>query len=346
MNRPIRLALLGAGIFARNAHLPSLRALGQTFEIVAIYSPSGRSAQALADDPATGLSSAVAVYTDLSALLARPDVEAVDVVLPIHAVPGGVEAALYAGKHVVSEKPIAPDLATARHLLDLFGRSQGRFPGQQWMVAENWRYEPAFVEASRLIREGAIGRPITFHWAFSLPMTPQSHYYHTPWRRDNSVPGGFVLDAGVHHMAAVRLVLGELVQVQAEARGNRPDLPPVDTVAAVLTLENGLIGTYAVTFAPDKHHSGGRAGDTPLTVVGSAGQLRVHRTLLEVEVDGQVQTYPVQGMRGVEHELAAFASAIRDGTPHANSPHAAAQDLAVVEAMLHSARAGQAQILG
>ena len=348
MSRPIRLALLGAGIFARNAHLPSLRALGDAFQIVAIYSPSGRSAQALVDDPANGLGDEVTVTTDLGEILGRADVEAVDVVLPIHAMPGVVEVALSAGKHVISETPIAPDLAPARPLLDVYATTRVLFPGQQWMVGENWRYEPAFVAAARLIRAGAIGRPITFHWAFSLPMTPESHYYHTAWRRDGTMPGGFVLDAGVHHMAALRLVLGEIIAVQAAVTAMRPDLPPVDTAAAVLTLDSGqsegrgLIGTYAVTFAPDRHHSGGRPGDVPLTVVGADGVLRVSRTLLEVEVGGQIQPHLVQGLRGVEYELSAFAAAIRDGTAHANPPEAGLADLAAVMALLASSSTGQA----
>ena len=55
-------------------------------------------------------------YTSLAALLRDSDVDVVDVVLPIDAAPAAIAAALAAGKHVVSEKPVAPDAAAAASL--------------------------------------------------------------------------------------------------------------------------------------------------------------------------------------------------------------------------------------
>src|SRR5215470_566375 len=105
---PIRIALLGSGIFAHEAHAPALRQLAEDFEVAAIYSRSSEHAAALA----VTFPGPVALYTDLSELLAREDIEAVDSVLPIAAQPAAVEAALRAGKHVISEKPAAPDVAS------------------------------------------------------------------------------------------------------------------------------------------------------------------------------------------------------------------------------------------
>ena len=104
---PVRLALVGAGVFMKKTHLPALLALAALFDIAAIFSPSGRSAQELADL----FPNSPPVTTDLAALLARPDVDAVNVVLPIRVMPDVVMAALAAGKHVISEKPIAPTRA-------------------------------------------------------------------------------------------------------------------------------------------------------------------------------------------------------------------------------------------
>ena len=332
---PVRLALLGAGVFVQKAHLPALLALDSLFEIVALFSPSGRSAQDLADlHPQSP-----PVTTDLAALLARPDVDAVNVVLPIGAMPAVVEAALAAGKHVISEKPIAPELAGADRLLDAYAASQARFPEQVWMVGENWRYEPAFIQAAALVQDGAIGRPITFHWAHAQAMSVNNPYYQTSWRRDGSVPGGFVLDAGVHHMAALRMILGEVAQVQAQTASVRPDLPPMDTVTASLVMSSGVIGTYAATYALPGSHT--PPGDAPLEIIGDEGRLHVQRTLIELKKDGEIERIPIKGYRGVELELAAFAAAIQSRTVHRNPPQAAAQDLAVIEAMLRSASEGR-----
>src|SRR5450432_1295282 len=111
---PIRLALFGSGIFARDSHLPALKALGSTFEIVAIYSRNQETAAALA----ATLPKGVEIYSDPSTLLARSDIDPANIILPIPLQPAMVESALKAGKHVISEKPIAPDVASGRKLIE------------------------------------------------------------------------------------------------------------------------------------------------------------------------------------------------------------------------------------
>src|SRR5258708_29016971 len=101
---PIRIALLGSGIFAREKHLPALIAPGSGFQIVGIYSRSKENAQSLA----ATVPYPVDTFTEFPALLARDDVDAVDIILPIAVQPAAVETALKAGKHVISDKPVAP----------------------------------------------------------------------------------------------------------------------------------------------------------------------------------------------------------------------------------------------
>src|SRR5215510_11649956 len=139
ITRPIRLGLIGAGIFARDAHVPSIKALGNAFDVVAIFSRTQSAAEGLNDL----LPRKADVYTDITAMLNRDDIEAVDVVLPILAMPDVVAKALKVGKHVISEKPIAPTVEVAQALLSLYGN----YPRLTWMVAENWRYEAAFIRA-------------------------------------------------------------------------------------------------------------------------------------------------------------------------------------------------------
>src|SRR5512140_493123 len=159
---PIKIALIGAGIFARDAHLPALNTLPDKFEVAAIYSRRAENAAALA----AGLPNPPAVYSELEPLLQRQDIAAVDVVLAIGAQPAVVEAALRAGKHVISEKPMAPDVATGRRLLEIAGRLAAE-SGVVWMVAENWRYEEAYRAAAQALRSGQIGRPLQFAWTIS-----------------------------------------------------------------------------------------------------------------------------------------------------------------------------------
>lgn len=326
MSNPIRLALIGAGIFARDVHVPALLALPQTFEIVAVYSRSLANAAALANQ----LSGDVDTYADLTELLDRQDIEAVDIILPIEVMPSAVEMALGAGKHVISEKPIAPDLAVGRRLLTTYARC----PGQIWLVGENWRYEDAFEQAAGIVHSGQIGRPLLCHWAVYNPIKPDNKYYSTPWRRSGTFPGGFLLDVGVHHVAVLRRLMGEIGQVNAVTRQIRADLPPADTLAATLTFVNGAVGVYLATYAVHAPWS------SVLHITGETGSLRVHRDQLDVTREGTTRTVPVTLNLGVERELAAFAAAIRQGQPHRNAPSQAWQDVAVIEAMLRAAETG------
>jgi predicted dehydrogenase len=320
---PVRVALIGAGVFARDAHLPSLLRHPDALHIAAVFSRRLANAQALARDIPYPVDST----DDLAVLLARPDIDAVAVLLPIPAMPAVIAQALAAGKHVLSEKPIAPDVATAQRLLT----QQTHHPDQVWMVGENWRYEEAFLRAADLVHSGAIGDPLTCHWTVFAPITDHSKYYHTPWRRDSSFPGGFVLDTGVHHVAILRMILGEIIQVSGFSRLASPDLPPVDTLAATLHFAGGTLGAYLVTYAA--------AAPWPprLHITGTRGALQVQRKEIEVHTGGRTERIECSGFDGVEKEWLDFAHAIRSGGPFVNTPAEALADLIVVEAMLAAA---------
>ena len=348
--RRVRIAMVGAGIYTRDAHLPALARLQERFELAAIFSRSESSARALAEHwhaltaaagheagaaPPAG-PSAPELFTDFAALLARDDIAAVDIALPIPVQAPIVAQALAAGKHVVSEKPIAPTRAEAQSLIDLHRRR----PECVWMVAENWRYEEAFVRAAQLLQRGAIGHPVVAHWAQYTPMTPASKYYVTDWRRAGEFAGGLLLDGGVHYISALRMLLGEVTTVAAMVKKASLDLNPVDTLTATLQFASGVQVSYLNTFAV------GTPFSATLTIVGDGGSLRVERGKLELA--GPAGAAPGKGVEeircafynGVENELAAFGAAVAEGAPHRNSPLEALTDFAVVEAMLASAADG------
>jgi predicted dehydrogenase len=324
----IRLGMIGAGVFARDAHAPALNNLSDTYEVVAVYSRTENSAQKLANLFSNGPQ----IYTELDELLARDDIDAVDITMPIYLLPETVRRALATAKHVISEKPVAPTVAEGKQLL----QDVHRYGEQIWMVAENWRYEDSMIKARNLVGEGQIGTPYLFHWAIHIQLDSSNKYYQTAWRRDNSHPGGYILDGGVHHIAALRLILGEVKSVAAHSTQNRPDLPPIDTVAATIEMDSGLIGTYAVTYAK------GVDRRTPLHIIGSEGELQVLPGEVKLIREGQAtQMFEGDSIYSVEKELAAFARAINHGEEFVATPEQALQDVALVEAFLESARQGK-----
>lgn len=331
VSKPIRLGLIGAGIFMRDAHLPSLARLSDLYRVVAICSKGGESARRLAET----LPGEVTIYTDPAQLLARDDIDAVDIALPIDSMATVIQQALQSGKHLISEKPITDTSATARQLIDLFRTTSTKFPGQQWMVGENWRYEAAFPLAKNLIDAGEIGRPLTFHWTQHVAMNAANKYFNTMWRRTGDLAGGFLLDVSVHHASALRLIFGEVESITAQATQFSPDLPPVDTVAATMRMHNGMLGSYLLSFVASA------AWQPLLHIVGESGSMRLQRGFVEVSSRGETRTVPCEGMNGVQNELEAFAKTLLGGEAHHNTPQEALQDLLVVEALLQAAATGQ-----
>jgi predicted dehydrogenase len=319
---PIRIALVGAGIFAQDAHLPALLRLADRFFITTIFSRTEKNAQ----QAAALLPHPVKMTTSLADLLEDSQIDAVDLLLPIDVQPVAVEQALAAGKHIISEKPIAPTTAIAHPLIEQWRAH----PDRVWMVGENWRYETAFVQTAELVRNGVIGRPITCSWALHQSITPTNRYYHTEWRRSGRIPGGFLLDGGVHHVAALRLILGEIESVAALSTQASPHLPPADTLSATLRFASGVMGSYLACYAA--------ASPWPpaLHIVGDAGSLRVERGRIDLTRGGATETISCPARDGLENELAAFADAIQHGVPHRNTPQEALADLQVVEAILEA----------
>lgn len=120
----------------------------------AVYSRSESSARTFAAFAQSNLNSGEIPFyhdeggaeTSLDALLARDDVAFVIVVLPINTQPEVIVRALKAGKHVLSEKPIARDVKSALELIQTYEEVY-KPKGLSWRVAENFEAEPAYLEA-------------------------------------------------------------------------------------------------------------------------------------------------------------------------------------------------------
>lgn len=171
------------------AHLPALAQLTESTRLVAIYSHTLKSAATLADIAKTTLSlpSPPSVYHDqggkdgdLHALLARPDVDAVIVALPITVQPDVIRSALSQGKHVLSEKPMAPTVAEGLQLLNEY---DNQWKGKViWRVAENMEAEPAYRKVGELVKEGKIGEVVWWKLTKVGRLSKDSKWYKTPWR--------------------------------------------------------------------------------------------------------------------------------------------------------------------
>ncbi|KAJ5760662.1 hypothetical protein N7520_007818 [Penicillium odoratum] len=275
----IGVAIIGSGNFAKEQHLPAVKEV-QNLTLKAIYSRSLKSAQDLAsttnsvdlysEDSDPGHS-----YTDL---LARSDISMVIIALPILVQPEFIRQALLAGKHVLSEKPIAKDVTTARELLSWY---QKNIDTNQvfWAVGENYRYLTKFLFAAEQVRQ--LGPVRNFRVNVHSLIMQDNKYYLTAWRRTPQHQGGFLLDGGVHMVAGLRLILGpeeKITTVSAHTQLQQTYLPDVDTVDAVVKTGSGATGVVSLSW-------GSPFNDNVFEFACEKGMVRLHFD--GVTVDGK-----------------------------------------------------------
>ncbi|KZT63512.1 NAD(P)-binding protein [Daedalea quercina L-15889] len=362
---PIGIAILGSGIFAKEAHLPAIVAVGSSVvELKAIYSRSEKSAASLAEDAQVvlKLASRPDVYFDaapnanLDSLLARPDIQAVIVVLPITAQPNIIRKALLAGKHVLSEKPVAPDVASGLELIKDY-EADYKPKGLIWRVAENWETETSYQEAAKAIRDGKIGKVSFYNARVVNYMDTSSKWYNTPWRTIPDYQGGFLLDGGVHTLAALRVMLPSPIKiVSGFASLNREFLKPEDTINAVVQSADGSHGVLDLTWGAPTSSASARAAKG-ITIMGTDGWLSVSSVTIvdgpksvggmrvtvvtakkdkDGNVTGETEEIIDKVSDGVPNEIRFFVNAINGSDNGLCAPLGALHDVAFIEAALNS----------
>ena len=148
----IRVAVLGAGAWARFAHIPGWQR-DPRCQIVALCDVELERARDFARE--FGIPEAT---DDWQALVARPDVDVVDVVTPSHTHFKLSWAALQAGKHVLCEKPVAYDFRDT-----LRAAALARSKGLKTKLGFTFRYSPGVQYARSMINEGFVGTPFIFN---------------------------------------------------------------------------------------------------------------------------------------------------------------------------------------
>ncbi len=219
-----------------------------------------------------------AAETDWRALIARDDVQLVDICAPgdLHA-PAAI-AALEAGKHVLCEKPLANTLAEAEAMSS--AADAARDGGARAMVGFNYRRVPALALARRLVEQGRLGSLRHFRAAYlqdwlADPAAPMT------WRmRAERAGSGALGDLGAHIVDLARYLTGDEITgvsaVSATFTRSRPlaDGPGTGTVtvddAVVFTarLASGALASFEATRCAT-----GRKNGLRVELNGSAGSL-------------------------------------------------------------------------
>ncbi|KIR26739.1 NAD-binding Rossmann fold oxidoreductase [Cryptococcus deuterogattii 99/473] len=346
---PINVALLGGGIFAVDAHLPALAKLGTLASLKAVWSRSESSSTKAAEAWKSLTGQQVTRYSedgsdDLENLLSRKDIDAVIIALPILSQANVIARALQAGKHVLSEKPVAKDVATAAKMLQDY-QENFQAQGLVWRVAENWEVEPAHIFAAQALKAGRIGNLNTFSISSVLFVDNENNkYFETEWRKKPQHQGGYLLDAGVHNAGVLRTVLpSPITHVSAHTALNNEHLPPYDWLSVITRSEpSNIHGQMLIDYG-----ARGREPVWELRLTGSDGEIYSEDVndngvdSIKVQVrsgkfgrtNTEVKIFP---KTGVYEEQRRFFEAIAGKPDEYGSVQGALNDVALIQVALTS----------
>ncbi len=192
----IRIGIVGLGAAGR-AFLPPIRD-NPAFRLAAIAEPVAEAREAVAAE--TG----AAAYPDLPSMLKHPHLDAVYIATPTELHPEHVALACAAGKHVLTEKPMAIRVEQAQAMIDAADRA-----GVKLLVGHSHSYDLPIRRMREIIASGTLGRVRMIHtWNF----TDWMHRPRRPDEFDTGQGGGVTYRQGAHQIDIIRLLGGGLAK--------------------------------------------------------------------------------------------------------------------------------------
>ena len=194
MADPIRWGVMGAANFAKNQMAPAIHAAsGAKLAALATSSPEKADGfRAFCPD--------LKVHDSYDALLADPEIDAVYIPLPNHLHVEWTVKALEAGKHVLTEKPIAMSEAEFDTLIAARDKA-GLLAAEAYMIV----HHPQWQRAKELYEGGAIGKLVLVDGVFSYDNRSDPGNI----RNKPETGGGSLPDIGVYTFGSARFVTGE-----------------------------------------------------------------------------------------------------------------------------------------
>jgi predicted dehydrogenase len=330
----IRLGIIGTGLAVEKLHWPALARLRDQYEVVAFSNHTRPKAEHFAGYAGVSMGN---FYPDYHDLLKREDVDTVLISLPIPLNYPVTSDSLAAGKNVICEKPAGKDITEARKFVELV-RS---YPDRTVLIAENWFYRDDIRLAKSLLDAGTLGRLHLVSWRWVSQLVPRDgEFSSTPWRHDPGYIGGAHLDAGIHHIAEIRALCGDINRVYGETQdANKTHGGPSD-LSMTLSFVSGAIGNYTVSYpeiAVPKEPNDLRLYGTEGVMSLGGGEIRVDRA------GEQTVTYrPDNADRGYYNEFLNFYEALHQGATLLGTVEQTWRNMQIVAGGLEAASTGTA----
>ena len=257
--RDVSVALVGCGRIAGN-HFDALQKI-DGLQLVAVCDTEPDRAQA------AGEAQGVPWFTSYETMLKSAESDAVAICTPSGLHPQHGVLAARAGRHVITEKPMAISLAAADELVQACDAA-----GVQLFVVKQNRLNPPVQLLKRAIDKGRFGRiylaNTTVRWT-----RPQEYYDQAPWRGTWEFDGGAFMNQASHYVDLIQWLIGPVESVMAKTATLARRIEAEDTGIAVMRFRNGALGTIEVTMLTYPRNLEGS-----ITILGEKGSVKIGGT--------------------------------------------------------------------
>ncbi len=180
-----------------------------------------------------------AVFEDVAAMLDATEPDLLDIAAPPHAHEALLEIAAARGVDVICQKPLGGDLRTAEAMVD-----RAEAAGIVFAVHENFRFQPWYREARRVIESGGLGEGmnVSFRLRPGDGQGPRAYLDRQPYFQ--TMERFLIHETAIHLIDSFRYLMGEVKGAFAHLRKLNPAIAGEDSGHLIFTFESGATGLF------------------------------------------------------------------------------------------------------
>ncbi len=254
MSNMYKVGIVGAGIIGE-VHAGAIEGI-ENARVVAIAEPRGETGRALAQQHDAHW------FESYADMLALHELDVVILATPSGLHPEQTILAAQAGKHVITEKPMAITLDGATHMIEAVERA-----GVCLAVIFQNRLSRDVYRVKRAIEHGMIGKPIlgsaTVFWHRSQDYYDANGGWRGSWALDG---GGALINQSIHTIDVLQWLMGGVDSVQAHIGTLDHNIEAEDAASASVVFRSGAIGSILVTTCAESDNP------TRVEIIGSEGR--------------------------------------------------------------------------
>ena len=256
-------------------------------------------------------------HTDLTSLLADPDIDIVSICTPHGLHPIQSIQAAYAGKHILVEKPMALSTIESERMIAAAAANHVKL----YVVKQN-RYNRPIRQVKQALDEGRLGR-IFMVQCNVIWNRRQAYYDQSSWRGNRHLEGGALQTQVSHFLDLMVWWFGNITQAKTLMDTLNHDIQIEDCGVSALRFESGVLGSlFWTTCAYGQNYEGS------LTLVGEHGTVKIGGKYLNEIEHWDVADYPPPAVTGGEDLPNQYGTYQGSSSNHDKLIHALIEQLA------------------